>query len=201
MPSAVHIVVSDRGWILERLAKEISTRLPYVSYDTAPDPDAIIQYYMTYGTFRGGISAHEIGLFTHLEDQPDAARKFFSTAAAMDVCVAMSPATAGLLVGNGARIETISPGVDLGRFHRGSASELLGAPTILAARARTSSPRYRIFPILIGSLPARVGRDHRNLCPRRSYRNSTAPLITSSSRPGSRAGRCVCWKRSHPVWR
>ena len=116
MPSAVHIVVSDRGWILERLAKEISTRLPYVSYDTAPDPDAIIQYYMTYGTFRGRISAHEIGLFTHLEDQPDAARKFFSTAAAMDVCVAMSPATAELLVGNGARIETISPGVDLGRF-------------------------------------------------------------------------------------
>jgi len=65
MPSAVHIVISDRGWILERLAKEISAKLPYVSYDTAPDPDAVIQYYMTYGTFRGCISAHEIGLFTH----------------------------------------------------------------------------------------------------------------------------------------
>src|SRR3954468_18190217 len=99
MPSAVHIVVSDRGWILERLAKEISARLPYVSYDTAPDPDAIIQYYMTYGTFGGRISAHEIGLFTHLEDQPDAARKSFSAAEAMDVCVAMSSATADLLVG------------------------------------------------------------------------------------------------------
>ena len=45
MPSAVHIALSDRGWILEHLAKEISARLPYVSYDTTPDPDAIIQYY------------------------------------------------------------------------------------------------------------------------------------------------------------
>ena len=34
----------------------------------------------------------------------------------MDVCVAMSPATAELLVGKAARVETISPGVDLERF-------------------------------------------------------------------------------------
>lgn len=116
MSSVVHIVISDRGWILEKLAEEIKSRLPYVTYDVVPDADALIQYYMTYGTYRGRISPHEISLFTHLEEQPAAAQKFFETAAAMDVCVAMSLATEDLLVGKASRTTTISPGVDLDRF-------------------------------------------------------------------------------------
>lgn len=114
--SSVHVVISDRGWILERLAEELKRRLPYVSYDTTANPDAVIQYYMTYGTYKGRVSPHEIGLFTHLEQHEAVAKKFFDVASRVDLCVAMSRATEALLVGRASRTTVISPGVDLERF-------------------------------------------------------------------------------------
>lgn len=46
---SVHIALSDRGWILEKLAAKISDSLSYVKYDEGTDSGADIQYYMTYG--------------------------------------------------------------------------------------------------------------------------------------------------------
>jgi glycosyltransferase involved in cell wall biosynthesis len=113
----IHIKVSDTGWILEKLAREITSRLPYVTYDTAANSDAAIQYYMTYGCRQERISPIEIALFTHKEQVPSAAEKFEKVASEVDYCVAQSLATAAILKTQEIeKVTTISPGVDLDRF-------------------------------------------------------------------------------------
>jgi glycosyltransferase involved in cell wall biosynthesis len=113
----IHIKVSDTGWILEKLAREITSRLPYVTYDTAANSDAAIQYYMTYGCRQERISPIEIALFTHKEQVPSAAEKFEKVASEVDYCVAQSLATAAILTAQEIeKVTTISPGVDLDRF-------------------------------------------------------------------------------------
>lgn len=113
----VHIRISDQGWILERLAREISDRLPYVSYDTFADGAAELQYYMTYGCRQQRVSPIEVAMFTHKEQVESAALKFDQVAGEVDFCVAQSLATASVLRAAGVqRLETISPGVDLDRF-------------------------------------------------------------------------------------
>ena len=62
---SVHIRISDTGWVLETLAREIAQRLPYVTYDIYPRADADIQYYMTYGCRQQRVSPIEVALFTH----------------------------------------------------------------------------------------------------------------------------------------
>ena len=116
-PKRVHIRISDTGWILEKLAREIAERLPYVTYDLYPDGAADIQYYMTYGCWQQRVSPVEVALFTHKEQVPEAAAKFDDVARRMDFCVAQSKATATILRELGlANVQTISPGVDLERF-------------------------------------------------------------------------------------
>ena len=113
----VHIVISDNGWILERLAHEIASRLDYVGFDTVPDPAADIQYYITYGSRQARVSQHELALFTHLEQRQDAADRFFAVAGAVDYSVAQSRATEEILRAAGHQnVRTISPGVDHTRF-------------------------------------------------------------------------------------
>lgn len=112
----VHIVISDRNWILERLAGEIAKRYDYVTYDTAPDPTAQIQYYMTFGCRQGKVSAREIGYFAHYEEAPiaeEARRKFWRTAREVDYCICHSERYARLLREKGfEKTRAISPGVD-----------------------------------------------------------------------------------------
>jgi glycosyltransferase involved in cell wall biosynthesis len=113
----VHIRLSDTGWILERLAKEIAVRLPYVSYDTFANGSAQIQYYMTYGCREQRVSPIEIALFTHKEAVPAAAAKFEHVAREVDFCVAQSLNTERILrEGAVSNVSTISPGVDIERF-------------------------------------------------------------------------------------
>lgn len=113
----VHIRVSDTGWILEKLASEISNRLPYVSYDMYPNGEAAIQYYMTYGCRQQRVSPIEVALFTHKEQVPSAAEKFERVSKEVDFCIAQSLATENILRQDGvAKVQTISPGVDLDRF-------------------------------------------------------------------------------------
>ena len=118
---AVHIVISDRNWILERLAKEIADRLDYVSYDTEPDPGADIQYYMTYSTRRDNkrVSEREIAFFTHLEERHEQAKEwYFNAAKDVDYAVCMSKRYADMLEADGVEnVAVISPGVDLERFY------------------------------------------------------------------------------------
>ncbi|MFM9859736.1 glycosyltransferase [Pseudoxanthobacter sp. M-2] len=112
----VHITLSDRGWILERLGKEIVARVSGISIDDEPDPSAPIQYYITYGCRLGRVSPCEIALFTHLEGDPVTKERFFQVAKNVDAAVAMSSATGEIL--RAAKIEShvIKPGVDLDVF-------------------------------------------------------------------------------------
>ena len=115
--SSVNIVTSDRGWILERLAREIETRLPYVRFGEADDPTADVQYYITYSRRRQRVAPIEIAYFAHLEKDPKTAEQFFRVAAEVEYCVCHADLYADLLHAKGIdRVTTISPGVDLDRF-------------------------------------------------------------------------------------
>lgn len=115
--SHVNIVTSDRGWILERLAREIAGRLPYVTFGEGPDPDAAIQYYITYSCRRRRLSPIEIAYFAHLEPEGEAREKFFAVAREVEHCVCHARLYEAMLREAGvAEVSTIPPGVDLETF-------------------------------------------------------------------------------------
>lgn len=114
----VSIVLADEGWILERCARELERRLPYVSIGREPRRDCVVTYYVNYSAFRHRASPIQAAFFTHVETRvPAAARRFFEVARAMDASVAMSRRYADELRGAGASdVRVITPGVDLDRF-------------------------------------------------------------------------------------
>jgi glycosyltransferase involved in cell wall biosynthesis len=113
----VHIKISDRGWILERMAQELAKRLSYVTFDTDPNGDADIQYYLTYSAHSGKVSPIELAYFTHVESDAAANQKFFDVAKSVDHCVCQSEVARDALSSKGtAALTIIPPGVDLDRF-------------------------------------------------------------------------------------
>ncbi|WP_295400178.1 glycosyltransferase [uncultured Thiocystis sp.] len=115
--SFVNIITSDQGWILERLAREIESRLPYVTYSNAPNPQATVQYYVTYSTWRKRISPIEVAYFAHLEQDPKTAEQFFHVARHVDHCTCHSQFYEKIMRDQGIEtVTTISPGVDLDSF-------------------------------------------------------------------------------------
>ena len=114
----VHIVLSDRGWILERLAQEIANRYEYVTYSTEINTSVPILYYMTYGTWKQRrIAPVEIGYFAHLEPVGEARDKFFNVASNVDHCICHSQLYENLLREHGVNeVTTVAPGVDIDRF-------------------------------------------------------------------------------------
>ena len=113
----VHIVLSDRNWIIEELARHLVDTLPYVTADTSADPTAALQYYMTYSARTKRVSPVELALFTHREDEPNASRRFDEAAKAVDYAVSMSNATDRLVEALGVvKRKCICPGIDLDRF-------------------------------------------------------------------------------------
>jgi glycosyltransferase involved in cell wall biosynthesis/tetratricopeptide (TPR) repeat protein/predicted SAM-dependent methyltransferase len=114
----VNVVMADEGWILERCAREIEKRLPYVRATRQADPAAAINYYMNYAAYRGGVGGHQAGFFTHVEERAAGMpERFFRVARAMDVAVAMSDRYAVQLREAGIeRVHVITPGIDLERF-------------------------------------------------------------------------------------
>jgi glycosyltransferase involved in cell wall biosynthesis len=114
----VAIVIADEGWILERCAREIEARLPYVRVVTTPVDDAKLTYYVNYTARRSRVSPIEAAFFTHVEERaPAMVNRFFETGRDVDVAVAMSERYARALRENGARdVRVITPGVDLDRF-------------------------------------------------------------------------------------
>lgn len=118
MSAYVNIVISDHGWILERLASEIAQRYPdYIIYDDNADPGALINYYITYSARRQKVSPIEVGLFTHIENVPATRKLFFDTARNMTHCVCMSDIYTQTMHDNGIHnVSTINPGVDLENF-------------------------------------------------------------------------------------
>ncbi len=78
---------------------------------------ALIQYYMTYSSRIKRVSPIELALFTHREDEANAARRFDDAAKAVDHAVSMSQTTDRLVAALGVKTRScISPGVDLERF-------------------------------------------------------------------------------------
>ena len=115
--STVNIVTTDRGWILERLAGELSRRLPYVTAGQGPDPGAAIQYYMTYGAWRRRLSPIEVAYFAHLEADGPTQDRFFQVAWQVEHCVCHARLYEAVLRDAGIEaVTTIPPGVDLDAF-------------------------------------------------------------------------------------
>lgn len=113
----VHIVLTDHGWIIEEMGRHLVAQLPYVTMGAAADPAALIQYYMTYSARRERISPVEIALFTHREEDANAARAFDEAAKGVDHAVSMSRSTDRLIERLGVTERScISPGVDIEGF-------------------------------------------------------------------------------------
>ncbi|MGJ8482151.1 glycosyltransferase [Sphingobium yanoikuyae] len=113
----VHIVISDSGWILEKLASEISKRFSYVSYSSNVQHNADIQYYITYGCRKERVSPIELALFTHREHDIIASDRFDKSAADVDVAISMSRKTNEIIKDLGiSNSVCIFPGVDIDSF-------------------------------------------------------------------------------------
>lgn len=111
----VAITTSDKGWILEKLATELASRLPYVRIVQESDSNALINYYITYNLYKEKKSSLNVSYFTHLE--PDLAERFFQVAKKMDYCVCLSEVYKNILVDKGIKnVTIIQPGVDLNTF-------------------------------------------------------------------------------------
>lgn len=117
MTFRTHITIADRGWILEKLAKEIAQRSDLVTYSTEPDPTADLQYYINYSCRRRRIGKVEIAFFTHSERDESARKRYFDIANDVEHVVCMSKRYADELRDTGlTNITTITPGVDLDAF-------------------------------------------------------------------------------------
>lgn len=119
MTRRIHIKIADRGWILEKCAKEIAERNPAITYGTDPDPSAAVHYYINYSARSRRVSPVEIAFFTHSEMDEAARRRYFDTAAEVDHCVCMSARYAQELIEHGIpekKVSIIAPGVDLDAF-------------------------------------------------------------------------------------
>ncbi len=115
--ASVHIVLSDTGWVLEKLASQLAGGIPSVAYSLEPDPSATIQYYMTYATWKSRISRIEVGYFAHMEPDDRTKKKFFDVARSVDFCVCHSAPYETILRDEGIEaVKTIPPGVDLQSF-------------------------------------------------------------------------------------
>ncbi|WP_170112684.1 glycosyltransferase family 4 protein [Sphingomonas fennica] len=117
MRPRVHIKIADNGWILEKCAREISSRCKGITYGLEDDPRAYIQYYMNYSARRQRVSPIELAFFTHSEREEAARQRYFDVASEVDHRVCMSRRYEHELVQAGfGDITTISPGVDLDHF-------------------------------------------------------------------------------------
>lgn len=119
MAKRVHIKIADRGWILEKCAREIAARADNVSYGIDPDPSADLQYYINYSARSRRVNATEVAFFTHSENDANARRRYFDAANDVEHCVCMSERYARELIESGvpeAKVTTIAPGVDLEEF-------------------------------------------------------------------------------------
>ena len=117
MKHHIHINIADRGWILEKCAHEIALRSENVTFGTSADARADLQYYINYSARRQRVSSVELALFTHLEVDDNAAKRFFATAHDLDAVVCMSDRYRRVLENDGVGdISVIAPGVDLELF-------------------------------------------------------------------------------------
>ncbi|KXF76573.1 hypothetical protein ATN84_10965 [Paramesorhizobium deserti] len=94
----VRIITEKPGWIMHRMADEISKHMGAQNVRINEDwPDAEINYYINYGYFNAKPkTGTTVANFTHY-DPDHLADKFIQTAHEVDHCVAISEATADIL--------------------------------------------------------------------------------------------------------
>src|SRR5688500_17886980 len=113
----VHIKISDRGWVLERMAQELANRLSHVTFDTELRTGADIQYYLTYSAFSQRVSPIALAYLTQHENDEAARKKLFEDSKAVDHCVCQSEVARDALALNGtSALTVIPPDVELDRF-------------------------------------------------------------------------------------
>lgn len=111
MHSIINLVVK-RGWILERLARELATRLPHVTINMGQaerqaDPTAALNYYLPAKDFRKyPVDGEVMGFYTHGQNG-------FDLLSQMSACVTMNQQMAARLTAAGARaVHVIRPGTE-----------------------------------------------------------------------------------------
>lgn len=113
----VFVLLSDRGWILEKLASEIAKECPNVEYGTSIKGDPDLVYYMTYASRKQPYPGVEIGYFTHIEEGLPAEQLFYDCARDMDACVTQADRYRTVLEERGVDcVTTIPCGVDHSEF-------------------------------------------------------------------------------------
>lgn len=112
----VLISVVDHGWILERMATALASRLPYITLDPHAGTSARVRYYMNYHAWRSRSAELEVAFFTHLEREVADRQRFFQVARAVDYRVCHSRPSQEALRAHGHDARIIPPGVDLSQF-------------------------------------------------------------------------------------
>lgn len=106
-------LISDRGWILERLAQAIAAEYPEFRYGTEVDGQPDIVYYITYSARKRPYDGVEIGYFSHVEEGLPAEALFFEVADEVQACVTQASRYEAALRTKGVTdVTTIPPGID-----------------------------------------------------------------------------------------
>jgi len=186
----VHVVLADRGWVLERIGSELARRLEYVSLGDDVDPAASWNYYVNYTAFHRPGPTRDLAFFTHVEDAvPDAARRFFRVAEQVEHRICMSRIYADRLARHGLDdVHVIRPGVELETFTPKLRVGLAGPPADEARSlvASLADVGYLDWHAAADGWPVpRRDVDPRSRAP--FYRSIDCLLVTSPDTDGSMA--------------
>ncbi|WP_051881765.1 glycosyltransferase [Parvularcula oceani] len=117
----VELVLADRGWIVEKLAREIAGALPSERFAVRmlDEPSGLgdITYFIPYSAYRPVPGSITGAWFTHQEQIEPAKSRFVEIARAVDFCLTPADRYKALLRGEGVdEVSTILHGVDLDKF-------------------------------------------------------------------------------------
>lgn len=108
-------IIYEPGWILEKFAKQLAKRLPYVVLQE-PLKKHKINYYLPYYLLEKG-PWKSVGWFTHQEERPDLNKKFEWAAKNADFCISHSKKYAELIRSwNIKKVSQITPGIYLDKY-------------------------------------------------------------------------------------
>jgi glycosyltransferase involved in cell wall biosynthesis len=116
---SVNIVAIKDGWILEKIARHLDDRLPYVVFTEKPNKKSKVTYFINYAQATDSrVSEIEIAYFTHIEESVGAlVDKWWKVAADIDIAVSQSKLYANKIIKKSRTPSiVIPPGVDLDKF-------------------------------------------------------------------------------------
>lgn len=110
----VNILTQDRGWILERYAKELEKRLKYVTINDNSNKEYDLTYFINYAIAKPVNSKKTAALFTHIEKAvPQLKEKFFQTAKEVDICISLCKKYEKIIKNINPNTFVISHGIDI----------------------------------------------------------------------------------------